>query len=281
MPVWLLVQNSDELPYWEEIGRSVYKGFQAAVRHSDLGQSVALLVESPGGEPDEAFRLARLFQRRVERFVVAVPQYAKSAATLLALGAHELILGREAELGPLDIQLFETRREEFDSALNTVQSLERLSAHALSAVDQTMQLLLRRLPHTSEVLLPFALDYVAKLLRPLLEKVDTVEYSRKSRDLKTAEEYAARLMRSRYGFERGREIARKLIEDYPSHGFVVDRDEAVAHDSLEDDENPDDEFGLGLEVVPAARNLQRLFDEMIPYLDEITAIGRLEEVDNG
>lgn len=63
--------------------------------------------------------------------------------------------------------------------------------YGLTAVDQTMQLLLRRLQKRTDVLLPHALNYVAALLKPLFEKVDTVDYARKSRDLKMTEEYAA------------------------------------------------------------------------------------------
>jgi hypothetical protein len=277
-PVWLLIQNEPREANYADISGKVYKGFQAEVGHYPLGDSVAFLLESPGGFPVMAFRIARLFQRRVKRFVVVVPQFAKSAATLLALGANQLILGREAELGPLDLQVFDPREERMDSALNAVQSLERLGAHALSAVDQTMQLLTRRLPKTSDVLLPFALEYVATLLRPLFDKVDTIDYSRKSRDLKMAEEYAARLMRKEYGFARGRDVARKLVEKYPAHGFVIDREEVTADDPSS--ESPENAFGLGLKAVDAPPNLQTLFDEMLPFLDSITAIGRIEEMSN-
>jgi hypothetical protein len=207
--------------------------------------------------------------------VAVVPQYAKSAATLLALGADELILGRDAELGPLDLQVFDLREERYDSALNTVQSLERLSAYSLTVVDQTMQLLLRRLPKRSDVLLPHALRYATSLMKPLLEKVDTVDYSRKSRDLKVAEEYAARLMRRAYGFEKGREIARKLVENYPAHGFVVDTEEALTNSTTPDGQ---DEFGLNLNASVAAPELQAALDRMMPHLDKVTAMGRVTVV---
>jgi hypothetical protein len=233
--LWLLVQNSPRDDGYSMIGGEMYKGFQSRTSEIADGKRVALLVESPGGIPDFAYRIARLFQRRASQFVVLVPQYAKSAATLMALGADELILGRDAELGPLDLQIFDLREERYDSALNTVQSLERLSAYSLTVVDQTMQLLLRRMPKKSDVLLSQALNYVANLMKPLLEKVDTVDYSRKSRDLKVAEEYAARLMRKSYGFMRGREIARSLVEKYPAHGFVIDADEALTHNNSPDD----------------------------------------------
>ena len=73
----------------------------------------------------------RLFQRRTDEFYTVVPIYAKSAATLMVLGGKEIVMGMEAELGPLDVQLYDEDKDDFDSALNAVQSLERLNAYAL------------------------------------------------------------------------------------------------------------------------------------------------------
>lgn len=275
LPIWLLIQNETPDDSYAEITSIVYKGFQKKVDGEDSG--AAFLIESPGGNPTYAYRIGRLFQRRLGSYTAIVPQYAKSAATLLALGADQLILGRDSELGPLDLQVFDAHQEAYDSALNSVQALERLGAYALTAVDQTMQLLLRRVPKKTDVLVPMALDYVTKLLKPLLEKVDAVDYARKSRDLKVAEEYAARLMRSTHGFAKGREIARRLVQNYPAHGFVIDRDEIVSESTGDDSDNS---FGLGIEATEAEQELQDILDEMLQYLDTLTVIGRLVEYPN-
>jgi hypothetical protein len=273
MPAWLLIQNNCPQDEYSEISFQAYKGFQKQT--ANQAGAAALLIESPGGEPNHAFRIARLFQRRFRPFTAVIPQYAKSAATLISLGANEIVLGREAELGPLDLQVFDFHQERMESALNSVQALERLNAFALTAVDQTMQLLIRRIPKRTDILLPFALEYVATLLKPLLEKVDTTDYARKSRDLKVAEEYAARLMRKTYGFAKSKAIARRLVQNYPTHGFVIDREEITANESQEDSDNA---FGLGLRVTNAAPEVQQIMDDMLPYLDAVTAVGRIEEV---
>jgi hypothetical protein len=53
----------------------------------------ALVIATPGGSAKSAFQLAMLLKRHCGGFVAVVPRYAKSAATLLALGADEIILG--------------------------------------------------------------------------------------------------------------------------------------------------------------------------------------------
>lgn len=75
---------------------------------------------------------------------------------------------------------------------------------------------------------------------------------------------------------RGKEIARRLVENYPAHGFVVDTDEAICDRSDSDD--PLDDYGLGLKARTAESELQSILDEMTPHLDEITVAGRIEDL---
>lgn len=199
---------------------------------------------------------------------------------MIALAAKNLIVGRDAELGLLDVQIFDFDREDYGSALNTVQSLERLNAFAAAAIDQTMNLLARRTGKRTDVLLPFVLDYVATFLRPLLEKIDTADYTKKSRDLKLTEEYAVRLMRANYSFARARRIARQLVEKYPTHGFVIDQHEAANLLPVGQD---GETYGLGLSLCktlsPAdTRRMEHVFEDMVPYLNDLTVAGRIVEV---
>lgn len=237
------------------------------------------LVESPGGHAEYAYKIARLFQRRASMLTMVVPQWAKSAATLLTLGGSRIVMGRDAELGPLDVQIFDPDKEEYDSALNAVQSLERLNAFALTAMDQVMQLLLLRTRKKSDVLLPMVFDHTTKFLRPLLEKIDTIELTRKSRELKVAEQYAVRLMKGAgYTWPEAQRIARALVERFPTHGFVIDRQEAEAKETFSVPGASDVAYGLGLKLAPADPVIDKIIDQLIPYLDSLNAVGNLKEV---
>jgi hypothetical protein len=63
-----------------------------------------LLLESPGGDGETALRLVRQAQSRCQEFSVIVPDQAKSAGTLLAMGAHHILMGPTSDLGPVDPQ---------------------------------------------------------------------------------------------------------------------------------------------------------------------------------
>jgi ClpP class serine protease len=49
--------------------------------------------------------MLRAVHSRCRRLVVVVPDQAKSAATLIALGADEILMGPASDLGPIDPQI--------------------------------------------------------------------------------------------------------------------------------------------------------------------------------
>ncbi|MBD5656707.1 MAG: serine dehydrogenase [Candidatus Eremiobacteraeota bacterium] len=72
---------------------------------ADPKQDLHLLLSTPGGDGEVAIRLARTLQSRCRELTVIVPAQAKSAGTLLALGAHHIVMGPAGDLGPVDPQL--------------------------------------------------------------------------------------------------------------------------------------------------------------------------------
>ncbi len=64
-----------------------------------------LILVTHGGSANSAYRIARYFQHQYKSFSVFTPSFCKSAGTLIAIGAHKLIMSTFAELGPLDVQL--------------------------------------------------------------------------------------------------------------------------------------------------------------------------------
>ena len=64
-----------------------------------------LLIVSNGGDPTVAWRIMSLLRERVKTVGALIPQAAFSAATLLALGADEIIMHPCGNLGPVDPQI--------------------------------------------------------------------------------------------------------------------------------------------------------------------------------
>lgn len=63
---------------------------------------IDLFLYSIGGVVDVPWRIVSMLREFCERWSVLVPYRAQSAATLIALGADEIVMGRKGELGPID-----------------------------------------------------------------------------------------------------------------------------------------------------------------------------------
>ncbi len=108
----------------------------------DPSGDLHLLLGSPGGSAEQAIRAVRSLQSRCRRLAVVIPDIAKSAATLLALGADEIRLGPTSDLGPVDPQMFIGNRwiqaksilkaiEQAEDAIRSNCSLTKLWARLL------------------------------------------------------------------------------------------------------------------------------------------------------
>ena len=80
--------------------------FEDIIYDLDPKEDLHLMLSSPGGDGEAAVRLARSIQAHCREFTVIVPNQAKSAATLLALSAHHIIMAPHSDLGPVDAQMF-------------------------------------------------------------------------------------------------------------------------------------------------------------------------------
>lgn len=64
-----------------------------------------LILHSPGGDGTVVEKTVSLCRTQCHRFRVVIPNEAKSAATLIALAADEIVMGPPSELGPIDAQV--------------------------------------------------------------------------------------------------------------------------------------------------------------------------------
>jgi hypothetical protein len=74
--------------------------------HAVQGRALDLVLHSPGGSATAAEQIVNYLRTQFDSIRVIVPLQAKSAATMIALGADEIVMGRFSELGPIDPQIF-------------------------------------------------------------------------------------------------------------------------------------------------------------------------------
>jgi ClpP class serine protease len=76
-----------------------------AVKLTDPGLPIDIILHTPGGLVLAAEQIAYALCRRQGKVTVFVPHYAMSGGTLIALSADEIVMDENAVLGPVDPQL--------------------------------------------------------------------------------------------------------------------------------------------------------------------------------
>jgi Serine dehydrogenase proteinase len=220
--IWFDERGSISMPALTPIRRAIEDAVQA---ESGLIE-IDLWLESPGGDAHAAYKLALLLKAVASKIRVVIPDYAKSAATLLSLAGDEIYLAPGADLGPLDAQMpDEGSYTGSISALNIARAADEVARDAVAmAVEGGADLLavtgLSR-AQTIDAMLRFSASFSEPLVRQLDPKV--VHHAKQM--LQVTAKYAEQLLRDAKTPYPLR-IAKALVETFPTHGYVISRDEA-------------------------------------------------------
>lgn len=244
-------------------------------------EPIAVLLDSFGGSGQIAFKLANLIRSKCKSYCVIVHERALSAATLFALGAETICLGDEAVLGPLDAQIYDPDIEEdVVSALDTVKAVSQLEDSAIEVALNMLRHLQHRTGKKSNLLLKPALHFAAEITRPLFNKIDAIKYSRHSRILQEAQDYAERLLQPQFSAEKAKAIAHDLVRRYPTHDFVINIEESRSIGTISDKNGETKEI-VGLHVdkkIP--EDIRELLDWFLMNTYKEFGVGFVDEISN-
>jgi hypothetical protein len=211
-------------------------------RHS---KNAALFLSTYGGDPHSAFRMVRCLKKHYSggkiRLLIDGP--CKSAGALIALGVDEIAFGPRGELGPLDTQL--TKQDEImfmSSGLDILQALSVVTSNAFDSCFENMIELIKRSGGSisTKTAAEIASSVTAGVFQPITAQIDPLRMGEAQRSMRIAREYGERL-KSKL-LKSG--ALDRLVQDYPSHGFVIDKEEALEYFSQVDDLTAD-EMSLG------------------------------------
>lgn len=207
---------------------SVNTLFSILTTKQEKHKNVSLILTTWGGDAHQAYRIARLIQNNYSVFRVVVAGPCKSAGTLVAVGAHELAFDLLGELGPLDVQL--TKSDEIigtKSGLDTLQTLFIMRNEAFSAFEKYMVDLIRKSTGTisTKTASDVATQLVIGLFQPVIQRIDPHRLSEVERMMKIAMEYGKRLGMPNLKQDEESQLDH-LIQGYPSHRFIIDKEEA-------------------------------------------------------
>lgn len=95
---------------------------------ADPSQDLHLMLDSPGGDGETAIRLVRAAQARCRELTIIVPNQAKSAGTILVIGAHRILMGPTSDLGPVDPQFPHPDRRGLYAAKDLIAAVDSAEA---------------------------------------------------------------------------------------------------------------------------------------------------------
>jgi hypothetical protein len=237
--------DADIVVYAGDIGRGEDKYLIGQCQSRRLRKNVLLLLETYGGDPNAAYRIARAFQTFYNtvpikganparsttnddrgQFIVYINGVCKSAGTIICLGADKIIMSDTAELGPIDVQL--RKQDEIGertSGLTPIQAVQFLETQSVVLFKRHFKALRQDddLGFSTKMAADLATRLTVGLLEPIYQQIDPIRLAEVDRSLKISKEYGERLQ---HDGNLKADAVDNLLARYPSHGFVIDRREA-------------------------------------------------------
>ena len=233
--IWLLIngrfssgiENGTDNQVKEKLRQAF--GYPAGSRST---RTLNVLLNSPGGSLDAAYAAALYLGAYAKDLRVHVPSRAKSASTLLAIGADKVYLSAFGELGPLDTQIPDPRNPANTvSALDCYQSVDYVRDFGFNTITSVLPQLVdateRRIPVSD--LLAAASTFAIGAIQPVLSTITALDFGGWGRSLRIGEKYASKLLRAKTkdgDYVRADNIAYQLVYGYTHHPFPIDFHEA-------------------------------------------------------
>jgi ATP-dependent protease ClpP protease subunit len=184
------------------ISRDDTSGFVDMLYNVPQGEPVDLLLHTPGGDIDAAEKLVTLLRAKVgdEGILrIIVPDFAKSAGTLMALGANKIVMSDSSEIGTIDPQIWLKDGRGNEICHSVLHYLEAYEVFEKKVRD----------------------NQTDSAARAMFEKFDPATLHKFTAVRDRARTFAENLLK-RQGVN-WTEIANKLmdIKEYPSHGQMI------------------------------------------------------------
>lgn len=174
------------------------------------GKSVDILIHSSGGDALAAWKIMSILRERFDKVNVLVPYMAFSAATILSLGADEIVMHPHSSLGPIDPQITATlpdgTKRQF--AYEDVGAFLRFLREEVGITEQT---------------------YTGPLVDRIFTAVDPLIIGASKRASELSTSVGERLLKLHLkdsDKDAARQIAEKLNKSFFAHGDAVSRTRA-------------------------------------------------------
>jgi len=183
-------------------------------KRSRRGKRLGLIIYSRGGDVSVPWRIISMLRECYQEIYVLIPYKAYSAATMIALGADKIVMGKKAELGPIDPTLVRVAAGESTAPAQEI-SVEDVSSY--------ISFMRERANINDQSALATVISQLAQDLKPLT-------LGRVNREHSHIRLVGKKLLSShceKMDEERMNLIIEALTEKMYSHGHAISRREAI------------------------------------------------------
>jgi hypothetical protein len=194
-------------------------------------KEIDVILNTNGGDINAAYRIIKQLREIGKKVNIIIPLIAKSAGTLISLSGDSIIMTEISELGPLDPQKMEYHEDQpptLESSLDGLKSLAMIQNCGISSTGQLTEFVLAQTGLQLNEAVKVASSFGAEVAIGLSEQLNIRTIGKFSRWLKLSEMYAETVL-TRYlnwSPEKASKTAKKLVNDYPDHGYIIDIEEA-------------------------------------------------------
>ena len=208
--------TGDRAPFGSRIAEDAVRPLYDHLLNLDFAEGerrIDLFLYSRGGDVSVPWRIVSMIREFCDEFNVLISYRAQSAATLLSMGADSIVMGKKAELGPIDPTLVKTSIGE-----TTVPPQEI----AVEDVNSFLSFVKERANINDQ-------DAVATILASLINQIGPLTIGSVNRQHHHIRLVARKLLTSRrekLDEEKISTIIETLTEKIYSHGHAIGRREA-------------------------------------------------------
>lgn len=238
--------TGDRAPASAQIGDDAVRPMYDLLREIGETEKLDLFLYSRGGAIDVPWRIVTALRTVAKDWSVLIPFRANSAATLLALGADEIVLGRFGELGPIDPIMNIQRVMPVPGGPGTVVMQDSVSVEDVMAYVKFVQ---ERAGLSDQAALSTGLT-------KLTERLDAVALGNAHRTHSHIRDVARRMLLSRnkpHSEQTMATIVETLAERVYAHGHAIGLKAAKE---------------IGLPAVPAEPKVDQLMWELLKEYEE-------------
>lgn len=242
-----------------QISTDVLEYFSEQLDKIGKVEKISLMLYTRGGDTMAAYSLVNLIRQFCDKFEVIIPSKARSSGTIISLGADNIMMTKQATLGPIDPSLNSPLNPQNPQAPNNPLARIPVSVESIQGFFDLAKLELKLNDERN----------LKEVLLNLAEKVHPLVLGNVYRSRTQIQMVARKLLQKQLGLgetEKIDKIISFLCSDSGSHDYAIYRNEARDELGLSIEKPDDEQYVIIKNIFDNIREDLKLLEPFNPNL---------------